>query len=227
MLRIEALELSLHSHDWAFARERRAEIDAHFEELRQQKPSMWNGRVLLMHHHEFAGSLLRGEYFETDFASFVAWRDFGFPDMSVKNTFALAALQGSDGGYVLGVMGSHTSNAGKIYFPGGTPDRNDVNGGRVDLEAGVRREMEEETGLRTAEFEVDPGWHCLPSGPMIALLKPMRSKEPAAQLRARILDHIKSEQDPELAGAAVVRSLSDIQPAMPAFIQTFFRIAFA
>jgi hypothetical protein len=227
MFRIDTLDLWLRRHDWAFARQRRAEIDAHFEILRQQAPAMWNGRVLLMHDYEFAGDALRGGCFETDFASFVAWRDFGFPDSSVKNVFALGALQGSDGGYVLGVMGSHTSNAGKIYFPGGTPDLNDVDGDRVDLESGVRREMEEETGLCAAEFEIDPGWHCLPAGPMIALLKPMWSKETAAQLRQRVLDHIRSEKAPELAGAAVVRSISDIQPAMPAFIQTFFRNAFA
>ncbi len=81
--------------------------------------------------------------------------------------------------------------------------------------------------MHRTEFEIDPGWHCLPAGPMIALLKPMRSRETAAQLRQRILDHIRSEKDPELAGAAIVRSISDIQPAMPAFIQTFFRIALA
>jgi hypothetical protein len=227
LLRVERLDLSLAYFDWRFARERRAEIDAHFETLRRRKPATWNGRVLLMHHHQFAGSTLRGACFETDFASFVAWRDFGFPDSSVKNVFALGALQGSDGGYVLGVMGSHTTNAGQIYFPGGTPDRNDIDGDRVDLELGVRREVQEETGLSPFEFDIDPGWHCLPAGPMIALLNPMRSKATAAQLQQRILDHIKSEQDPELAGAAIVRSISDIQPAMPAFIQTYFRIALA
>ena len=79
MLRIETLDLSLGHSIGRFARERRAEIDAHFEKLRQEKPAMWNGRVLLMHSFEVAESALRGDYFETDFASFVAWRDFGFP----------------------------------------------------------------------------------------------------------------------------------------------------
>ncbi len=94
LLRVERLDLSLAPFDWRFARERRAEIDAHFETLRRSKPAIWNGRVLLMHYHEFADSTLRGACFETDFASFVAWRDFGFPDSSVKNVFALGALAG-------------------------------------------------------------------------------------------------------------------------------------
>ena len=223
MFRVEALDLSLQDFDWRFARERRGEIDAHFAKLRERKPAMWNGRVLLMHRHEIAGATLRGSYFETDFASFVAWRDFGFPDAAVKNAFALGALQGSDGGYVMGVMGAHTMNAGKVYFPGGTPDLNDLTGGEVDLESSVRREVEEETGLSPAEFEIDAGWHCIPAGPMIALLKPMRAKVSAAHLCERIRDHIASERNPELADAVVARGADDIRPTMPGFIQTFLR----
>ncbi len=225
LLRIDKLDLVLGDHEWEFARDRRADIDFHFARLREQKPAMWNGRVLLMHDHLFAGHTLRGSYFETDFASFVAWRDFGFPASSVRNAFALGALQGSDGGYVLGIMGAHTMNAGKIYFPGGTPDPNDLKGERVDLEASVRREVQEETGLNAEEFDIDPGWHCIPVGPMIALLKPMRSKDSAAQLQARIQSFIANEREPELAGAFIARDARDIQPTMPDFIQTFLRHA--
>jgi hypothetical protein len=220
---VTTLDLSLRDFDWRFARERRTEIDAHFKETREQKPEMWNGRVLLMHDHELAGSTLHGAYFETDFASFLAWRDFGFPDTAVKNTFALGALQGSDGAYVLGVMGAHTMNSGRIYFPGGTPDLNDLKDGRVDLESSVRREVEEETGLSPADFEIDAGWHCIPAGPMIALLKPMRAKVSAARLCERIRDHIASEHKPELAGAVIARGAGDIRPTMFGFIQTFLR----
>src|SRR6185437_10809640 len=111
---------------WPFAVERRAEIDAHFAMLRRDKPALFNGRVLVQHSHEIAGAALRGEYLETDFASFIAWRDWGFPDTTMRNCFGLGALRGSDGGFLLGVMGAHTANAGRIYFPGGTPDPSDV-----------------------------------------------------------------------------------------------------
>ena len=225
LTRIESLDLSLGEYHWPFAYQRRAEIDAHFEKLRQAKPSMWNGRVLLMNSFEITGDALRGDCFETDFASFVAWRDFGFPDMSIKNVFAMGTLRGSDGGYVLGVMGAHTMNAGSIYFPAGTPDPSDIRGGKVDLEASVRREVQEETGLAAAEFDIDHGWQCIPAGPMIALFKPMRARQTAARLCERILDHIQCEKDPELAGALVARGASDIVPMMPGFIQTFLRSA--
>lgn len=227
VIRIETLDLSLEPYDWAFAQKRRAEIEAHFEAARRAKPALWNGRILLMHRREFAGTTLRGQYFETDFADFMTWRDFGFPASPVANCFALGVLQGSDGGYVLGVMGGHTMNAGKVYFPGGTPDPNDVVGTRVDLELSVRREVQEETGLAPSHFEIDPGWHCVPGESLIALLKPMRASETADQLRERIMDHIASEQEPELSGAAIVRSLADLNAKMPAFVQTFFRAVYS
>jgi hypothetical protein len=225
VFRIETLDLRIEPFDWAFARERRIEIDAHFEARRRDKPALWNGRVLLSHESEIKGGTLRGRYFETDFASFMAWRDFGFPDASVRNGFALGALQGSDGVYVLGVMSAGTMNGGKIYFPGGTPDLNDVSGGKVDLEASVRREVHEETGLHPKEFDIDPGWDCIVSGPMIALLKPMRARDTGDALRARIRAHLASEADPELADAYVARGAADIDPMMPDFIQTFLRNA--
>ncbi len=223
VLHIETLDLTVGPFDWAFARERRAEIDAHFEAMRRDTPALWNGRVLLMHRFEIDGGCLRGRYFESDFASFMAWRDFGFPDPAIRNCFALGALQGSDGGYVLGVMGRGTANAGKIYFPGGTPDPSDVTGDLVNLEASVRREVEEETGIAPEALAIDKGWLCVMAGPLIGLLKPMTLREPAERLRERIRAHIASEIEPELADAFVAHGAADIDPMMPAFIQVFLR----
>lgn len=223
VLRIETLDLGVEPFDWAFARERRADIDAHFEAQRRDKPGLWNGRVLLMHRHDIDGTCLRGRYFETDFASFMAWRDFGFPDPDIRNCFALGALRGADGGYVLGVMSGGTANAGKIYFPGGTPDLNDVAGNIVDLEASVRREVAEETGLKPETLDIAPGWHCVLAGPLIGLLKPMRARDTAEGLRERIRAHIATQADPELADTFVARGPADIHSMMPGFIQTFLR----
>ena len=90
--------------------------------------------------------MLSGAYSEADFASFVAWRDWGFPDTSVRNCFPMAALRSSDGAFLLGVMGAHTANAGHIYFAAGTPDPNDIVGDTVDLEGGVMRELDGRNG---------------------------------------------------------------------------------
>src|SRR5438132_13508656 len=93
--RVERLKLSVVPRPWPFADVCRAQIDAHFEELRREKPALVNGRILLMHDHAVAGKIFRGSFFETDYASFLAWRDWGFPDGAVADCFALAALRAS------------------------------------------------------------------------------------------------------------------------------------
>jgi hypothetical protein len=91
--RVTTLDLKLEPFGWPFAHERRAEIDAHFEVKQREKPTLWNGRVLLGRRSVFDGARIRASYFETDFASFLAWRDWGFPDKDVFNGFGMGALR--------------------------------------------------------------------------------------------------------------------------------------
>lgn len=218
--RIETLQLRFLPRPWDFAQDRREEIDSYFETLKQRTP-LWNGRVLLMFEHAVEGATLRGAYLETDFASFIAWRDWGFPDKTMRNCFAPAMLRGSDDGYVLGVMGEQTANAGQIYFPCGTPDPDDIRDGQVDLDGSARRELLEETGISANELDIDPGWYAVFAGPRIAMMKPMRSIETADVLRQRIRDYIAQESRPELADAYIVRILEDIDGRMPDFMRFF------
>ena len=221
VVRIERLDLNFEPRAWPFAEARRAEIDAHFAKLRRERPTLWNGRVLLLHRHAVAKAVLQGSYLETDFASFIAWRDWGFPDPTVANCFALGALRSADGAFILGIMADHTANAGRVYFPGGTPDPSDVVDGRVDLDSSVRRELLEETGLGVDDVSSDPAWQAVLDGPRIALLKVLRGREPATRLRERIRRHLATQATPELADIHIVRSAADLRPSMPNFVQAF------
>jgi 8-oxo-dGTP pyrophosphatase MutT (NUDIX family) len=218
---IERLELGLTSHAWPFSQARRGEIDAHFAALRQSKPDLWNGRVLLLKDAAVGGGVLRGTFFETGFADFMAWRDWGFPDASVVNCFAMGALRGSDGAYLLGVMSQFTANAGRIYFPAGTPDPGDISGDTVDLLGSVLRELAEETGLDTQEFSAAQGWTAIVAGPRIAPMKAIEANRPAEDLRQDVLRHIAGEARPELADVRIIRSADDFDPAMPEFVTAY------
>jgi hypothetical protein len=216
--RIEQLALSFRPQPWRFAEERRSEIDMYFAKCKNEKPHLWNGQILLMRDCRFAGGVLSGEYFETDFASFLAWRDWQFPDRSVYDCFAQAALRGADGAFLLGVMGEHTANAGRAYFPSGTPDLDDVFGDRVNLEANVLRELAEETGLRSVDLSMQPGWHGVFAGPRIAVAKIMMSGESATALKSRILCNIERQTHPELCDVRIVRDPADVDANMPDFV---------
>jgi 8-oxo-dGTP pyrophosphatase MutT (NUDIX family) len=218
---IDRLELGIEHYPWPFTQARRGEIDAHFASMRQAVPDLWNGRVLLMKDVAVGGGALRGTFFETGFADFMAWRDWGFPDRSIVNCFAMGALRASDGAYLLGVMSQFTANAGRIYFPAGTPDPSDISGDTVDLLGSVLRELSEETGLDTQEFSAAPDWTAIVAGPRLALMKAIEAGRPAEELRQAVLRHIAGETRPELADVRIVRSPADFDPAMPEFVTAY------
>lgn len=221
--RFERLDLIFAPRAWPFAQARRAEIDTHFARRKAERPALFNGRVLMLYEHAIDGVVFRGSYLETDYASFISWTDWGLPEAGVHDSFSQGALRSADGAFLLGVMGDHTANAGKIYFPSGTPDLSDIDGETVDLTASIWRELEEETGLTAADVAAEPGWHTVFAGPQIAHLKILQARQEAVALRARIMAFLKRQDQPELSDIRIVRSLADLEPAMLPFVGGFLR----
>ena len=225
--RITTLDLNVQPWSWPFAEARRGEISAHFAAKQAEKPQLWNGRILLGRHPAFTGSGFRASYFEADFASFLAWRDWGFPDRDVFNGFGMGALHCADGAFVLGEMAQHTSNAGRIYFPSGTPDLDDIRDGTVDIAGSVAREVEEETGLTPADYRAGAHWDCVVSGAAIAMIKVLNVDSSGEALRARIEATLGRQHQPELAAIHLVRGTSDLTTAMPRFVTAFVEKQFS
>jgi 8-oxo-dGTP pyrophosphatase MutT (NUDIX family) len=221
VVHVDRLDLTFAQKPWAFACERRTEIDAWFAARQRDNPALWNGRVLLLHDRALADGVFRGRYLETDYASFAAWRAWGRPAAAIYDCFGAAAIQSVDGAFLLGVMGRYTANAGRIYFPCGTPDPNDIVGDRVDLDLSMRRELMEETGLDVAEFATEPGWTSVFDTSLIAHIKVLRSGEDAKTLRQRVLDYLARERQPELSDIRIVRAAADFDTAMPRFVTAF------
>jgi 8-oxo-dGTP pyrophosphatase MutT (NUDIX family) len=219
--RVTALDLRLKLRPWSFAQARRAEIDAHFAVKAREKP-IWNGRVLLGRDPVFAGERFGADYFETDFASFLAWRDWGFPDAEVFNGFGMGALRCSDGAFVLGEMARHTANAGRVYFPSGTPDLDDISGEAVDIAGSVAREVKEETGL----YRPGAHWDCVVAGASIAMIRILDVDLTGEALRARIEANLAGQKQPELCAVHLVRGVADLTAAMPRFVTAFLEAQF-
>ena len=225
--RVTTLDLSFKPRPWPFAQARRAEIEAHFALAQREKPKLWNGRVLLGRNAAFTRGRFSADYFEADFASFLAWRDWGFPDRDVFNGFGMGALRCADGACLLGEMGHHTANAGRIYFPSGTPDLDDIKGDAVDISGSVVREVEEETGLTPADYRAGAHWDCVVSGAAIAMIKVLDVDLTGEELRARIEANLARQHQPELAALHLVRETSDLTAAMPRFVSAFIEAQFA
>ena len=219
--RVTTLDLNVQPWSWPFAEARRAEISAHFAGKQREKPQLWNGRILLGRNPVFTGSSFTASYFEADFAAFLAWRDWGFPDKSVFNGFGMGALRSNDGAFVLGEMGRHTANAGRIYFPSGTPDLDDISGGAVDISGSVEREVAEETGLTAADYRAGAHWDCVVSGAAVAMIRILNVDSSGEALRERIEANLARQQQPELSAIHLVRDIGDLTAAMPRFVTAF------
>jgi 8-oxo-dGTP pyrophosphatase MutT (NUDIX family) len=118
-------------------------------------------------------------------------------------------------------MGQHTSNAGRIYFPSGTPDLDDISDGAVDMAGSVAREVEEETGLTTADYRAGAHWDCVVSGSAIAMIRMLNVDLTGEELRAKIEANLARQHQPELSAIHLVRQSSDFTAAMPRFVTAF------
>jgi 8-oxo-dGTP pyrophosphatase MutT (NUDIX family) len=220
---VERLHMAYACRPWAFAEANRGDIDAHFVGLQRTNPALWNGKVLMLGAFTIGDRTFRGNYFPVDYASFIAWRDWNYPDPDARDCFAMGTIRSADGAFLLGVMAPTTANPGLIYFPCGTPDPSDVTGDKVDLDANVERELAEETGLRVTEFDVQAGWLTVLAGPWIANMKMLQAREPAATLRARILEHLARQRRPELSDIRIVRGHEDLSPMMPPHVIAYLQ----
>jgi 8-oxo-dGTP pyrophosphatase MutT (NUDIX family) len=224
--RLDRIEARLVPFDWPWARENAAAIAAHWQRRRAARPAMFDGIVLLACACEVAGGVARVDLFEARYSQFIAYRDGGAFGGGVANAFAALVPWGSDGAVLVGEMGAHTANAGQLYFPCGTPDRDDVRGGTVDLAGSAEREFSEETGL-PLPAGAGAEWILLEGEGQLAFLRPVRFPEPAAALRTRAEAHRRAEAEPELAGFRILRGPADIDPdRMPGFVRAYLAGAF-
>jgi 8-oxo-dGTP pyrophosphatase MutT (NUDIX family) len=171
--------------------------------------------------------VLRGSSFETDYASFLAWRDWGCPDAGVFNVFAAAALQAADGAYLVGRMAPFTSSAGQWLFPCGSPDPKDVSAGTLDLAGSARRELFEETGLDIGAMQAETGWTMVRDNGFVALIKRVIASESAEDLRTRIVRHLAGEAQPEFSEIRILRGIADVDKDMPPFLRAYLAAAWS
>jgi len=215
---IRHVEATIAARPWPYAQRHEAEIRAAWAQARIATPALFDGEVLVIARRRVVGDVFRAVYRPVRYSQLLHYLRHGEADGKTRNGFALAGLTSAEGALLMGVMGGHTANAGKIYFPGGTPDLSDVVDGRLDLEGSARRELEEETGLSPAEVSAEPGFWMAEDDKRTAFIKVMRSALPAEALRTRILDALAAQEEAELADIHIVRGPADLLPErMPPF----------
>lgn len=225
---ITDIRLRLRPGTWPIADDLRPRIDAHWAACVAANPHLWNGRVLgTIAPGEPGGiaiedGVLTGVAVEGDFAGFLAWRDWGFPEIGIRNLFGSALVLSSDGALILGQMGATTANAGRIYPPGGSLEPSDVDAhGNVGVVASIERELREETGLVAAEAVID-GMLAAFDGPRVSIGRLFRFPLPAEELVAVIMAELERQEERELERVIAFRSASELErPEVTAYSRAF------
>lgn len=212
---VSAVRICVAPGGWPLDESMRARVADHWAGAVAANPRLWNGRVFGVFAPGRPGGLavedgvVTGTAVEGDFAAFLAWRDWGFPEIGLRNLFGSALVLSADGALIYGVMGRHTANPGRIYPPGGSLEPRDLTpDGRLDVIRSIELELGEETGLDPADARVEGMLACF-DGPRVSIGRIFRFDRPADDLAAAIGDFLAADADPELAAPAVLRTAPD------------------
>lgn len=226
--RFESCGLEVVDEPWPFAAAQRAAIDAHWQARTAANPAFFNGIVHVLCRQSHGAGRFSAAFRQVEFKSFLYWRDHGYPEAGVRDGFGSALIRSAEGHVLLGRQGGGHLNSGLAYLPGGFIDPRDVDEqGRVDIEASVRRELLEETGLGPADLERVPGVIVTRAGPHVSIAVELRSPLAAEALRSRILTHLGRVDQSELVDIVVVRGGDELRPEeMPVFTAVLLRELF-
>ncbi len=212
VVRVSDCTLAVDPGGWSFAAHNAAAIDQHWERRLASNPKMFNGGVFVLSQYDLIDGVFRGRLLQTDFKSYLFWRDSQFPDVGVSDAFGSALIRSADGAVLLGRQRDGHVNAGLAYLPGGFIDPSDVGAdGTVDLETSIARELREETGLDETMVSPEPGYWITFHGPLISCAQTYASRLSAQQVRSAIKAHIVRESDAELVDAVIVRRTTDLE----------------
>ncbi len=213
---VDRLDFHITDEAWPFSINERDRITAYWTEALAKNPRLWNGDVLIGRQTAINDGVLSGTFAITDFASVIAWRGLQHED-GARHVFGMPGIITSDGALIFGVMADHTYNAGKIYPPGGSLDREDIrSNGEVDVLGSIVREMKEEIGLEAARA-TPLGLYALVLDRALTVISFLGFPMTAREIEDMAQQHFATEAEPELKGLWIVRGSGDIVPEMAAF----------
>ncbi len=209
------MDLTLVEGVWPFAEENPDRIASHWAQAIKNNPALWDGKLLLAERPELKGKCLQAKSIEVSYSSYLAWRDWGYPEKTYFTVFGSAIIRSREGYLIFGEMAEHTAGAGLIYPPAGSLERSDVGEeGRIDVFSSAVRELCEETGLDVGGAGSSRSgiadFACR-AGQLISVNRVFQFERSAAALVEEISAFMATQDRAELGGVVVLKTLADVE----------------
>ncbi|MCH4541468.1 NUDIX hydrolase [Ochrobactrum sp. POC9] len=183
-------------------------------------PTLFDGEFYLAPQAELTGSAFQAGFKRTSFATLMHWRH----DESQErpwHIFGVGVIVSSDGHLIAGRMSAQNAGAGRVYFPAGSVDDNDIVDGYVDYDANRLREVREETGLDLLDARAEQQVNLVTGNRSIALFRRYYFDVPSKELVLRIEQHLSAEEEPELSEIITVKAAGVMGEATPSYVRAF------
>lgn len=198
-----------------------AAIAANWVSATAANPAIFNGPFFMAEEAGIADEAFQARYQRTRFATMMHWK---VDPTSAKpwHIFAVGVIVSGDNRLITGRMAASTSAAGRIYFPAGSFDEDDVAGDFIDIDGNMHREVEEETGIKLSQARSRDGdIHLVNVSRSIALFRRHYFDASADELLGRIRTHIAAEENSELDDITAISAAGEMGEATPWTFRTF------
>ncbi|UVK45975.1 hypothetical protein BPNPMPFG_001568 [Mesorhizobium sp. AR07] len=209
ILSVDAVDVRLDPGPHPFALDNAEAIAENWQREIAAKPALFDGTVVLLSHLAYRDNRLVGRCHAVNYSTFMLWRKRR-ENSGAEHAYGHAVLVAGDNALVAIRMGSHTVNAGRVYFAAGSFEPTDFRDGRVDVDFNMIREVREETGLDLSGAARDRRWHVLSTDSGTVIFRRYRVTAPADEVARRISAFVATEAEPEIEGPVIIRHAADL-----------------
>ncbi|MFC4625369.1 NUDIX hydrolase [Daeguia caeni] len=220
VLTVERVDVRIVPGALDYALENHAAIRANWQRECAANPSLYDGEIYLAPEARLEHGVLTAGFRRTSFATLMHWRRDP-ARMRPWHIFSVGVITSREGDLIAAEMGHGHAIAGRIYFPAGTVDNQDIVDGRVDYNANMLREVREETGLDLGQARMEPHFNLVTSNRSIALFRRFRFDASTWELVAAINDFLARQSMRELARIIPVSRAGQLGEATPPYVRAF------
>ena len=226
ILPVDAIDVRLDPAPHPFERDNQQAIAENWRRETSVKPALYDGTVVLLSALSYRDNRLTGRCHAVKYSTFMLWRK-NREASGAEHAYAHAMLVAGDNALVAIRMGSHTVNAGRVYFAAGSFEPVDFRDGLVDVDFNMIREVGEETGLDLSAAERDRRYHALSTSSGTVIFRRYQVAGTADELARRISVFVAAEADPEIEGPVVIRNAADLPDGLMGHMKPLIEWHFA